>query len=60
MNGVYRREGDVEYVVDMAPIIIAGKLAGGVSIVKDITEVRRLNKEISRHEKRTTRLNKFD
>lgn len=59
MDGVYRREGAVEYVVDMAPILINGKVAGGVSIVKDITEVRRLNKEISRYEKRTNRLKKL-
>jgi sigma-54 dependent transcriptional regulator, acetoin dehydrogenase operon transcriptional activator AcoR len=59
MDGVYRREGEVEYVVDMAPIIIHGKVAGGVSIVKDITEVRRLNNEISRYEKRTNRLKKL-
>ena len=56
MGGVYRREGDVEYVVDMAPIFVNGQLAGGISIVKDITEVRRLSKEIAQHEKRAIRL----
>lgn len=59
MDGVYRREGEVEYVVDMAPIILNGKVAGGVSLVKDITEVRRLHKEINRYEKRTNRLKKL-
>lgn len=59
MDGVYRRVGEIEYVVDMAPIRIHGKVAGGVSIVKDITEVRRLNKEISKFEKRTSRLSKL-
>lgn len=56
MGGVYRREGAVEYVVDMAPIFVGGKIAGGISIVKDITEVRRLSKEIAQHEKRAIRL----
>lgn len=59
MGGVYRCEGEVEYVVDMAPIIINEKVAGGVSVVKDITEVRRLHKEITRYEKRTSRLKKL-
>ncbi|WP_371366216.1 Arginine utilization regulatory protein RocR [Sporomusa rhizae] len=59
MGGVYRCVGEVEYVVDMAPIFINEKVAGGVSIVKDITEVRRLHKEITRFEKRTSRLKKL-
>ncbi|MDF2501714.1 MAG: modulated sigma54 specific transcriptional regulator, Fis family [Anaerosporomusa subterranea] len=56
MDGVYRREGDVEYVVDMAPIKINGLIVGGISVVKDITEVRRLTKEVSKYEKKTNRL----
>jgi PAS domain S-box-containing protein len=56
MDGVYRREGDVEYVVDMAPIRINGLIVGGISVVKDITEVRRLTKEISKYEKKTNHL----
>lgn len=59
LDGVYRREGEIEYVVDMAPIVIYGKIVGGVSIVKDITEIRRLNQEISRYENRTNRLKKL-
>ncbi|MDR3589748.1 MAG: sigma 54-interacting transcriptional regulator [Negativicutes bacterium] len=56
MAGVYRREGDVEYVVDMAPIIIDDKIFGGVSVVKDITEVQRLNDELHRFTNKTRRL----
>lgn len=56
MAGVYRREGDVEYVVDMAPIIIDNKIFGGVSVVKDITEVQRLTDELHKFTKKTHRL----
>jgi len=59
MAGVYRREGEIEYVVDMAPIIINGQIAGGISIVKDVTEVHRLSQEISKFEKKTRRLKKM-
>ena len=54
--GQYRREGEVEYVVDMAPIIVDGNIIGGVSVVKDITEVRRLSVEIEKIAKKTGRL----
>lgn len=54
--GQYRREGEVEYVADMAPIIIEGIIVGGVSVVKDITEVRRLSEEIQKNVKKTDRL----
>lgn len=56
LEGVYRREGDVEYVVDMAPILIDGRVVGGVSVVKDITEVQRLSQELQKHTKRVKRL----
>jgi len=56
LGGAYRREGDVEYVVDMAPIKINGLIVGGISVVKDITEVRRLTKEVSKYENKTKRL----
>ncbi|WP_333595619.1 PAS domain S-box protein, partial [Anaerospora hongkongensis] len=59
MAGVYRREGDIQYVVDMAPIMIDSRVVGGVSVVKDITEVRRLGQEINKYEKKTNRLKKM-
>lgn len=59
MDGVYRREGEVEYVVDMAPIKINGQIVGGISVVKDITEVRHLTKEVSKYEKRNSRLKRM-
>jgi PAS domain S-box-containing protein len=54
--GVYRRVGDTEYIVDMAPIIVEGAIIGGVSVVKDITEVRRLSEEVKIFAKKTGRL----
>lgn len=48
MEGAYRREGAVEYVVDMSPIISDGQIVGGISVVKDVTEVKRLAEELER------------
>ncbi|MCR4440765.1 MAG: sigma 54-interacting transcriptional regulator [Peptococcaceae bacterium] len=48
LSGVYRKVGTVEYVVDMAPIIVNGEIIGGVSIVKDITEVKALSEELKK------------
>jgi sigma-54 dependent transcriptional regulator, acetoin dehydrogenase operon transcriptional activator AcoR len=59
MDGVYRKENNVEYVVDMAPIIINDRVVGGVSIVKNITEVKQLFNEISRFEKKNRQLKKI-
>lgn len=56
LSGVYRREGEIEYVVDMAPIVVGGKTVGGVSVVKDITEVQKLSEEVKRYHKNTERL----
>lgn len=56
MAGIFRREGDIEYVVDMAPILISGKIVGGVSVLKDITEVKRLSLELKRVASRTDQL----
>lgn len=56
MSGIFRREGDIEYVSDMAPIVISGKVAGGVAIFKDITEVKRLALELRSYISRTDRL----
>ena len=56
IEGVFRREGSIEYVVDMAPIIIDDKIVGGVSVVKDITEVQRLSAELKKYVSRNDRL----
>ena len=54
--GVYRKAGDNEYVVDIAPIFVDGVIAGAVSVVKDITEVRKLSEEIQKFTKRNKQL----
>jgi PAS domain S-box-containing protein len=46
MLGVHRKVGDIEYVVDMHPIIVDGKILGGVTIARDITEIQELNKRL--------------
>lgn len=56
LEATYRREGDIEYLADMAPIILSGDIVGGVSIVKDVTEARQLMKEVQRYEKKTSNL----
>lgn len=64
MPGVYRKEGDVEYMAALSPIIgKSGDIIGAVSICKDITEVQRLTRELrqsrSSANKLLTRLRHF-
>ena len=56
LSGVFRREGDIEYVVDLAPIVLDGKIKGGIGVFKDITEIERLSKELQRILRQTDRL----
>lgn len=56
LTGVFRQEGNIEYVVDLAPVILDGKIKGGIGIFKDITEVERLSKELQRIVRQTDRL----
>ena len=44
--GIYRKEGNTEYVVDMAPIIKDSKIIGAVSVCKGLTEVHKLAKQL--------------
>jgi len=46
--GIYRKEGDIEYVVDMAPIRINEEVIGAVSICKGLTEVHKLAKQLQK------------
>jgi sigma-54 dependent transcriptional regulator, acetoin dehydrogenase operon transcriptional activator AcoR len=47
--GVHRKVGDVEYVVDMHPIIVDSKVVGGVTICRDITEIQSLNDKLKKY-----------
>lgn len=44
--GIYRKEGSVEYVVDMAPIFKNNKIIGAVSVCKGLTEVHKLARQL--------------
>jgi len=53
----YRKEGDVEYMANLSPIINGeGELVGALSIIRDITEVQRLTKELRRTRSSTNNL----
>ena len=54
--GVYRREGNSEYVVDMAPIRYQGKIVGGISTVKEIARIQALSKELEKYVKKNQEL----
>jgi len=56
MSGVYREVGNTRYVVDMAPIVVNDDIVGGVSIVKNITEVKRLSEALASAEKSLKKL----
>ena len=56
VEGAYRREGSVEYVVDMSPIFIDGTIVGGISVVKDVTEIKQMAEELERIQRSNKRL----
>lgn len=54
--GVYRKEGEKEYVVDMAPIVVNDKIIGAVSICKGLTEVHKLSQELKLNKEKLNQL----
>jgi len=48
IEGVHRKEGAVEYVVNISPLIINSKIVGGLSIVIDITTVRKMARDLDK------------
>ena len=48
IEGVYRREGKVEYIVNICPLYINHKIVGGLSIVMDITKVKKMAMELDK------------
>ena len=53
----YRKEGNVEYMANLSPIIDSdGKLVGALSIIRDMTEVQRLTKELRQTRSSTNNL----
>lgn len=56
--GVYRKTGDREYVVDMAPITVNNQIIGAVSVCKSLTEVHKLNQELKQKGEKLEQLQK--
>jgi PAS domain S-box-containing protein len=48
IEGVYRREGKVEYIVNISPLFINHRIVGGLSIVMDITKVKKMARELDK------------
>ena len=57
-EGIYRKEGKVEYIIDTAPVYKDGKIVGAVSVCKGLNEVHYLAKELRRSQERIARLEK--
>jgi len=45
---IQRKEGNIEYVVNMAPIIEDDQIIGGISILNEITDVYKLSEELNK------------
>jgi PAS domain S-box-containing protein len=55
-SGIYRKEGENEYIVDMAPVYEQDRLIGAVSVLKSLTEVHHLAKELKQSREKLTKL----
>ncbi|WP_018924977.1 sigma-54 interaction domain-containing protein [Salsuginibacillus kocurii] len=56
--GLYRKEKNQEYVVDMAPIHVNNEIIGAVSICKSINEIQHLSAELERKNAQLNQLKK--
>jgi transcriptional regulator with PAS, ATPase and Fis domain len=54
--GVYRRVGNTEYIVDVAPVAHQGTIIGGVSVSKPLGQFLLLAKEVEKHVRKTREL----
>ncbi|MCM3570347.1 sigma-54-dependent Fis family transcriptional regulator [Neobacillus mesonae] len=57
-EGVFRKEKEMEYVVDMAPIYENYDIIGAVSVCKSIPEVYELSMELRKSKQRVSQLEK--
>ncbi|WP_035711568.1 sigma-54 interaction domain-containing protein [Salibacterium aidingense] len=55
-NGIYRKEGTEEYVVDMAPVYQYGEIVGAVSVCKSLNEVHVLARELESSKQKIAKL----
>lgn len=58
LRGIRRQVGNVEYITDIVPIIIDGQVVGAISLVRDITSVTLLSKEVNNYSSQVKRLRK--
>ena len=55
-SGIFRREGDTEYVVDLSPISHNGEVIGGVGVIKDLAKILMLSKALEKYVKKNREL----
>lgn len=55
--GIKRRVNQIEYIADINPIFLDGKVVGAISIVRDITELEELSNKIRDYSYKVTELN---
>lgn len=54
--GVHRKVGDIEYIVNMVPIIEDNEILGGISIVNEINDVYKLAEQLKQSNKTIKKL----
>ena len=54
--GVRRKVNNIEYIADINPILIKGKVAGAISVVRDITEVVAMSNKLEDYTSRVMEL----
>ncbi|MHB8770720.1 MAG: sigma-54 interaction domain-containing protein [Syntrophales bacterium] len=54
--GVRRKVNDVEYIADISPILVADRVVGAISVVRDITEVVALSNKLRDYSHRVLEL----
>lgn len=54
--GVRRKVNDVEYIADISPILVANRVVGAISVVRDITEVVALSNKVQDYTNRVLAL----
>jgi len=54
--GIRRSVNEIEYIADINPIILSGRIIGAISIVRDITQLEELGKKLRAYSHRVTEL----
>ncbi|MHC1761631.1 MAG: sigma-54 interaction domain-containing protein [Negativicutes bacterium] len=56
MADIYRKEGNTEYVADLAPLYKNGEIIGGVGVLKDMNRLLDVSKTLEKHLKKNREL----